>query len=344
MSFLSIVKLKTLMAFEYWRGFEWIGIVKCSSRRQCRAFAAGFGLLTAGLQIGFGESISGTNTLSYFLLGESTRTNLQTSPVTTSESGSSFVAWVGRGETNGFIFAPSDNKGNRYIRQGNFEVYLPDWPRSGCAVYVATNAVGGSNHQWNVYSTPSDETTLLVMEVKNGTKLGEVRFNRVASPPQTSASVTTAGPALLVAVWAGDQGYPLGLSVGNGFTIQVKKAEPPPPTLYVQGAIAAKEVSAAGDYNVTWTSIPNEGANMWMLYFSDDSPKERVRLEGVRIEDRVVFSWPSSAVGYSLQWTTAPLEGETSWVTVDESPVLVGEQFVITNQVFPDHRWFRLYK
>ena len=83
---------------------------------------------------------------------------------------------------------------------------------------------------------------------------------------------------------------------------------------------------------------------MWMLYFSDDSPKERVRLEGVRIEDRVVFSWPSSAVGYSLQWTTALLDGETSWVTVDESPVLVGEQFVITNQVFPDHRWFRLYK
>lgn len=306
--------------------------------------AAGIVLVTAGVQVAMGAPIPGTNTWTYYLLSETTNTNLQTSPVTTSASGSSFVVWVGRGATNGFRYPPSDNKGNIYVRQGSFEIYIPDWLRSGCAVYVATNAVGGEGHQWNVYSASRDETTLMVLEIKNGAELRDVKFNRVASPPQTSATVTPPGPALLVAVWAGDQSNPRGLSVGDGFSIQVKKAEPPPTSLYVQGGIATKEVAAAGDYNVTWTSIPNEGANMWIMYFLDNASEESVRLEGTRIDDKMVFYWPASAVGYSLQWTAAPPDGETSWVTVNESPVLVGEQFVLTNQVFPDHRWFRLYK
>jgi hypothetical protein len=33
----------------------------------------------------------------------------------------------------------------------------------------------------------------------------------------------------------------------------------------VQCAVAAKNVTAAGTYNVTWTSTPVQGAQLWLI-------------------------------------------------------------------------------
>jgi hypothetical protein len=81
----------------------------------------------------------------------------------------------------------------------------------------------------------------------------------------TSASVTTTGPATLVAFWWGDapaQDDPQTAVPDNGFTPVDAVLEP---HNLVQCVVAVKNVTAAGTYNVTWTSTPVQGAQLWLI-------------------------------------------------------------------------------
>jgi hypothetical protein len=91
-----------------------------------------------------------------------------------------------------------------------------------------------------------------------------VRWREVMSgQPPTSASVTTTGPALLVAWWWGDAGVDLDKTAvpDNGFTvIDAVLAS----GALVQCAVAVRQVGVAGTYNLTWTSTPQQGAQLWL--------------------------------------------------------------------------------
>jgi hypothetical protein len=187
---------------------------------------------------------------------------LSSSGIATRPSGSTLLVGVGRG-----LLAPGlprDNAGNSYVQLGTSHTYTL-WPSSGTALYACAKAQGRDNHVVTA-DTPkvTDETTLSVVEVLNGGVVSDVQWREVLSgQPLTSASVTTTGPALLVAWWWGDAGVDGEKTAvpDNGFTVidAVLAAG-----ALVQCAVAVKQVSAAGTYNVTWTATPQQGAQLWL--------------------------------------------------------------------------------
>ena len=106
--------------------------------------------------------------------------------------------------------------------------------------------------------------TLAVVEIANGGLVSDVKWNEVlAGQPLTSATVSTTGPALLVAWWWGDAGVLEEKTAvpNNGFTVIDKVLAS---GSLVQCAVAVRQVEAAGSYNVTWTSTPLQGAQLWI--------------------------------------------------------------------------------
>ncbi len=83
--------------------------------------------------------------------------------------------------------------------------------------------------------------------------------------------MTTTGPATLVAFWWGDGNVDFVHTAipNNGFNVIDSFL---PTGALIQSAVATKDVSAAGTYNVTWNSqnpdnnpAHNEGAQLWLV-------------------------------------------------------------------------------
>lgn len=183
--------------------------------------------------------------------------------MSTRTTGSTVLACVGRGVLS--AIAPTDNAGNSFVQLDVAHTYT-FWPSSGTVLYACAQARGLVGHTVTVAKpTATDETTLSVVEITGGGFVRDVQWREVLSgQPLTSASVTTTGPALLVAWWWGDAGVgPEQTAVpNNGFTVIDSVLESGP---LVQCAVAVRQVGVAGTYNVTWTPTPQQGAQLWVV-------------------------------------------------------------------------------
>jgi len=191
-------------------------------------------------------------------------------------AGSSFVAFVA-GYTDNDA-APVDNLGNAWSAFGAPMVYRGYAGRFNVRAYLARDARGGSDHRVQVAKPgkPGGELTLAVVEVRDGSRL--VDAAEVYAPTGTqlaSGTVTTDGPALLVAFWWGD-GRELDNSAhpDNGFKL-IEQFTQLPPNSAVQCAVAVRAVDRAGRYSVTWRTRPAQGAPLWLFAFAP--PKAAVR-------------------------------------------------------------------
>ncbi|KNZ33565.1 MAG: hypothetical protein AD742_05175 [Methylibium sp. NZG] len=188
-----------------------------------------------------------------------------TTPPLNTQSGSTVLGLVAKGSVWNFA-APIDNKGNTPWTQVGVNREFTKWPGQGLAVYAFNSIVGGSNHTFSVNDANVwDEVTFSVVEVKNGGVVQDHKWNEVLmSTTQTSQSVTTTGPATLIAVWAGDDASAV-LSnpvPNNGFTvIQGQGHSVEAMAMFV----ATKDVPGAGTYNVTWTTTPLQGAQLFLI-------------------------------------------------------------------------------
>ena len=212
---------------------------------------------------GGGSSTTGVHALSFKMDG--TSGTVATASRTTQATGSSIVVCVGRGVVSAHA-APIDNKSSTYTQIGQSQTYS-NAPTSGTACYIATNVTGGSAHVVTAPVSPSatlDKTTLAAVEVIGGGRVQDFKWNErlILQTPYTSLSVTTTGPATLVAVWWGDRGQSSShfATPDNGFTVIESLLSA---GNLVQVAVATKNVATAGTYNVTWTS--NEGAQLWLI-------------------------------------------------------------------------------
>jgi hypothetical protein len=186
-------------------------------------------------------------------------------PALNTQSGSTMLAFVGKGSVFN-LQPPTDNLGNSpYVQLGSIHEYSR-WPGEGTAVYAFNSIVGGANHIVRVNdSNTFDEVTFAAVEVRHGGVVQDLQWREVLnSSAQTSASVTTTGPATLVAVWYGDDASstPSRPVPNNGFTViegNGKAVES------VQMFVATKNVSAAGTYNVTWNTTPLQGAQLYLV-------------------------------------------------------------------------------
>jgi hypothetical protein len=213
-------------------------------------------------------------------------------PITTQTGGSSLLVLVGGYATN--PEGPTDSYANKWIQIGGRVVYRDYEGRFDARAYVALSAKGGPGHTVSVVKPgrPDGEISLPFIEVKTAGRLQDVSqtypapslavklSNRVdrawqklagytdaASAALTSGTVTTTGPATLVAVWWGDGRARTMTAIPDAGFKLIDKFLDLPPKGGVQCAVATRQVAAAGSYSVTWTGSPAQGAILWLFAF-----------------------------------------------------------------------------
>ena len=285
----------------------------------------------------------GAHALAYFPSPAGYTPKLPTPARTTQTSGSTMLVWVGRQWFPRFTpeMAPTDNQGNTYAMLGTAHSYAPKWPTSGEALYASPPIFGGPGHVVSIPMPAFEENTLVMVEVKDGGVIQDAQSTVLLSPPHTSPSVTTTGPATLVAVWAGDGSVANSAVPGDGFTT-VEQLFLPGGTPYIQVAVATKDVSSAGTYNVTWEASPYQGAHLWLVAvqgIAATPPALSARPSG----EHLVISWPASATGYQLEVSSQPSVPD-AWASVTNSPVIIDGQNTITNEMTLETLFYRLKK
>lgn len=188
---------------------------------------------------------------------------------TTKASGSAVVVMHGGRESA--HATPTDTKGNAYNKVGIHIPYTLWGPDFGVDAYVALDGVGGDGHTVNSVKTggafnESEEATFIAVEVENGAVLQDWTQHEMLKDtgPLTHQSVTVTGPATLVAGWWGDDGGGPHTAVpDNGFSVVQSFLSGVSGS--VQGAVATRDVTAAGTYTTTWTETPNQGAILFLI-------------------------------------------------------------------------------
>jgi len=188
--------------------------------------------------------------------------------ITTQSTNSTFVVSTGRGDASGLGLLPTDNMGNSpYFQIGAGNRYV-GYPNSGASLFTYTNGIGGVGHIFQVEQAFGDESTIAVVEVKNGhvvqdskgAYIGLTEGNTIISP-----SVTTTGPATIVAFCWGDYPYET-ISTGVNNQFQILDQYTAPDAASVQSVSASRDVTEAGTYNVTWTiAQPITGAIVYIV-------------------------------------------------------------------------------
>jgi hypothetical protein len=189
--------------------------------------------------------------------------------LSTSASGSSLLAFVAGYAANDA--SPRDSYHNQWRMNGPPMVYRGYQGRFNVRAYVSEESRGGVAHRVDVAkaAVPEGELTLAVVEVRGAGRL--VDSARVYPEPAlriASGSVSTDGPALLVAAWWGDgSGLRHVVIPGDGFRV-IERFTSLPPNSAVQGVIAVRQVDRSGSYRVTWNAVPRQGAVLWLFAFA----------------------------------------------------------------------------
>jgi hypothetical protein len=175
------------------------------------------------------------------------------------------------GGYNGNDATPTDIYGNRFRRVGGRVAYGNEYgDRFDTKAYVALPAKGGEGHVLTVDkpANAAGEITIPFVEIRHATALAGFAARAVpAAAEVASDTVTTTGPATLIAVWWGDGGVKrMQATPGDGFTT-IDSYVQLPDNSGVQCAVAWRQVEAAGTYRVHWTSTPVQGAVLWLFAF-----------------------------------------------------------------------------
>ncbi|MBE1161957.1 hypothetical protein [Dyella acidiphila] len=192
-----------------------------------------------------------------------------TDPITSQQHGSSLIVFNGGYLSN--ASGPVDSYGNRWKQLGNDVPFGNGYgDRFNVKAYVALAAKGGSEHtvSFTKNGNAAGEISVPFIEIRNAGVLQDVSQNYAPTGlVMTSGSVTTTGPATLIAVWWGDGGIKRMSAVpNNGFTV-IDSYLKLPDNSGVQCAVAYKQVAAAGRYDVSWAGAPAQGAILWLLAF-----------------------------------------------------------------------------
>jgi hypothetical protein len=198
---------------------------------------------------------------------EGSGTSPQVVTIDTQAAGSSILAITfGRFANYG---APTENKGNTPALLETSGYHGGLWFGYGLEAYGVANAAGGTGHAVTVTKTTgTEESTLIVVEARGTTIQDTSVVTRAAAGDgvaYTSASVTTTGPALLIAAWGGDGGTGVASQEANpeeGWTVVEELNLPGTP--YIQACVAVKAVSAAGTYTCDWAPVSSQGAILFM--------------------------------------------------------------------------------
>jgi hypothetical protein len=190
------------------------------------------------------------------------------SPINTQAEGSSFIVLNGGYVKN--AVGPVDSYANRWKRVGDNVVFRGYDGAFDVTAYVALAGKGGSGHSVRIDKSgyPVGEITVPFVEVTHAGVLKDMAQNYPAPGlVLTSGKVTTTGPATLIAIWWGDAGVKnMTARPNNGFTV-VDSYLLLPENSGVQCAVAYRQVTQAGTYEVSWVGSPIQGAILWLFAF-----------------------------------------------------------------------------
>jgi hypothetical protein len=191
-----------------------------------------------------------------------------TAPITTAANGSTLLVFSAGYTDNDQ--PPTDNHGNTWTQLGAPVVYRGYNGEFNVTAYLVPQAHGGASHTVSILknNVPSGEITVPFIELRDAGVLQSVAVNYPpASGALTSGTVTTTAAATLIAVWWGDAtGLHHSAIPDNGFSI-IENFVDLPPNSAVQCVVAARQVTGAGTYSVTWATSPQQGAPLWLLAF-----------------------------------------------------------------------------
>lgn len=220
--------------------------------------------ITAWKEASGGPSIGGHG-LDYDTMGTS-GSSVGTSSFTSAASGSIILAGVGRGVLSDHASATvDDNKGNgAYTQLGTAHGYWY-WPTSGPAIFAKIGAAGGAGHIVSASKpTATDEVTVVAAEFRGVSRIVDYQWVEDLSSPNTSASVTVPGDAILCAFWWGDDatGNSGFTSINTGWTELDKTTSTGGNHVQVGSAY---KVVGAGSHTVEWTPAVSQGAQLWIV-------------------------------------------------------------------------------
>jgi len=184
----------------------------------------------------------------------------------TTVTGSTLLAVVGMGALAN-VHPPRDNRGNTFRELLPPHNYV-NWWGSGQQLYAATQIRGGTGHVvTETMPEANDEVTLSVIEIRGARRISAVSVAEQASyGPVRSATVKTTGPAILVAWWWGDGAIvQTSATTSAGWSRVHSLGRAQAETGVLQTELAAKAVSAAGSYSITWRSDPDQGAVVYLV-------------------------------------------------------------------------------
>ena len=191
---------------------------------------------------------------------------MTTAAVTTQATGSVLLAVSLQDNVNSS--SPTDNYNNPWTPLGpkhNYTGASAPWYH---AMWAAPSAAGGPGHTLTVAKPgfPGSEASLEFIEIKNATRIKEYVYawtEDTAAP--TTPSITTTGPAVLIAVWAGGSWSLNHTAVpNNGFTV-IDSYLILGANSGIQVAIAMKQVAQAGTYSTTWAVTPTQGSGCFLV-------------------------------------------------------------------------------
>lgn len=198
--------------------------------------------------------------------------NYTATTASSSGSGATLLSWVGV-RTALFSGPPTGNNGNSHTQQFS-QAYGNGFTDYSLRGYYSYAVSGGSAHAvtGSKSSSTAEEATIALLSLSGGAIVSSSVVQRVANgagATHTSGTVTTTGPALLVAVASGDgnvnataptQTWP----TGEGWTVRQSVAfgSGDAPWGHIPLYVATREVASAGDYTVGVQMTINEGATI----------------------------------------------------------------------------------
>ena len=152
---------------------------------------------------------------------------------------------------------PTDSKSNVFEKIGADVNYSPEFTAGGISTYGCAGVTGGNGYTMTKTGGYT-EATFSFVEVLGGTSVdGTVQIAQGSNTP--SITITSTGPAILIAVFNGWQYETSAPSVSAGWTIVEDYYAT---ATAIQQTVAIREVSSAGTYTCTFTITPTQKANL----------------------------------------------------------------------------------
>ncbi len=194
---------------------------------------------------------------------------IQTFSETTQATGSSIAVFLA--SYNADSGPPTDNKSNAVHSIGTamgYTGYDDTWT-SKC--FYVEDGTGGAGHYFESAKTnsPSNEAVLIWVEAKDCPYLVGYEESYIESGNPLTISIDVPGPAILVAFWSGDAGNTHNSVTESAGWTEICDLGDWDTGTSIQSAAAARKVTSAGTYSITWTPMPEQGATLRLFAFAE---------------------------------------------------------------------------